>query len=86
MDTAAEVLLIIVSSVLSVFLVILIIVGIWFVKVLKQTKKVMEHAENVAGSVEQAAAAIERTATPLSVIKLIGGIIGATSRAKKRKG
>jgi cytoskeletal protein RodZ len=86
MDTAAEVLLIIVSSVLSIFLVVLIIAGVWFIKVLKQTRKLMEHAENVADSVEAAASAFERTATPLSVLKIISGIIGQASRQKKRKG
>jgi hypothetical protein len=85
MDTAAEVLLIIVSSVLSIFLIVLIIAGVYFVKVLKQVKKLTEHAENVAVSVESAAGAFEKAASPLAVLKIIGNIVEQTSRIRKRK-
>jgi predicted PurR-regulated permease PerM len=86
MDTAAEVLLIIVSAVLAIFLLVLIFVGVWTVKLIKQAKRVLEHAENVADSVEAAASAFERTATPLSVLKIISNIIGQTSRTKRKRG
>jgi cytoskeletal protein RodZ len=86
MDTAAEILLIIVSAVLAIFLLVLIFVGVWTVKLIKQAKRVLEHAENVADSVEAAASAFERTATPLSVLKIISNIIGQTSRTKRKRG
>jgi predicted PurR-regulated permease PerM len=86
MDTAADVLLIIVSAVLAIFLLVLIFVGVWTVKLIKQAKRVLEHAENVADSVEAAASAFERTATPLSVLKIISNIIGQTSRTKRKRG
>ncbi|MBX4190972.1 hypothetical protein KW794_02700 [Candidatus Saccharibacteria bacterium] len=86
MDTAAEILVIIVSSVLTIFLVILIIVLVQANKVIKQVKRVTARAENVADSMEAAAAAFERTASPLAIIKIIGNIIDQTSRARKRKG
>ena len=86
MDTAAEVLLIIVSAVLAIFLVVLIIVGVWAVKLIKQARRVMMHAENVADSVEAAASAFERSATPLSVVRLIGNIIGQTAKHRKKRG
>jgi cytoskeletal protein RodZ len=86
MDTAAEILLIIVSAVLTIFLLVLIFVGVWTVKLIKQAKRVLEHAENVADSVEAAASAFERTATPLSVLKIISNIIGQTSRTKRKRG
>jgi hypothetical protein len=65
---------------------VLIIVGIYAIKLVKQARRVMEHAESAADSVEAAAAAFERTATPLSVLKVIGNIIGQSSRMKKKKG
>lgn len=75
MDTAAEVLLIIVSSVLSVFLVLLSIALIYFIRLLKK-------ADEVANSVESAATAVRRSASAAPFVKLINNII---SRPRDRK-
>jgi uncharacterized protein Yka (UPF0111/DUF47 family) len=85
MDSAAEALLIIVSSVLSVFLIVGIIALIYIIKILKQVRRVTERAENVAGSVEAAAATFERTASPLAIIRLIGNIVDQATKVRKRK-
>lgn len=85
MDTAADVLLIIVSSVLAIFLVVLIVAVIYIVKILKQVRRLTERAENVAGSVEAAAGAFERAASPLAVLKIIGNIVEHTAKFRKRK-
>lgn len=84
MDTAALVLLIIVSSVLSVFLIVLIVAGIYFISVLKQVKRITARAESVADTVESAASALERASSPLAVIKLIGKIVEQTAGFKKK--
>lgn len=86
MDTAAEVLVIIVSAVLAIFLVVLIIVLLQANKVIKQVKSITARAENVADSMEAAAAAFERTASPLAIIKIIGNIVEQSTRIRKRKG
>ncbi|HSW78692.1 MAG TPA: hypothetical protein VLF88_01590 [Candidatus Babeliales bacterium] len=85
MDTAAQALLIIVSSVLSVFLIVGIVALVYIVKILKQLRRITDRAENVAGSVEAAAATFERTASPLAILKIIGGIIDQTTKIRKRK-
>lgn len=85
MNTAAEVLLIIVSAVLAIFLVVLIVAIVQIVKILKQVKRVMHRAENVADSVEAATSAFERAASPLAILKIIGNIIEQTTRIRKRK-
>lgn len=86
MDTAAEILVIIVSAVLAVFLIVLIVALVQGIKILKQVKKITARAENVADSMEAAAAAFERTASPLAVLKVIGNIVEQTTRIRKRKG
>ena len=86
MDTAAEILVIIVSSVLAIFLLVLIIIAIYTVKILKQVRRITDRAENVAGSVEAAASAFERTASPLAMLKIISAIVKTASKAKSRKG
>jgi predicted PurR-regulated permease PerM len=85
MNTAAEVLLIIVSSVLAIFLLVAIIASVWVIKLLKQVRNITARAENVADSVEAAAAAFERTASPLAILKVIGNIVDQASRMRKRK-
>lgn len=86
MNTAAEVLVIIVSSVLAVFLIVLIVALVQGIKILKQVKRVVGRAENVADSMEAAASAFERTASPLAMLKIIGNIVDQASRIRKRKG
>ncbi len=86
MNTASEILVIIVSSVLAIFLIVLIIVLIQASKLIKQVKRVTVRAENVADSMEAAASAFERTASPIAIIKIIGNIIDQTTRSRKRKG
>jgi hypothetical protein len=86
MDTAAEILVIIVSSVLAIFLLVLIVIAIYTVKILKQVRRITDRAENVAGSVEAAASAFERTASPLAMLKIISGIVKTANKARNRKG
>jgi hypothetical protein len=85
MDTASEVLLIIVSSILAIFLIILIAAIVYAVKILRQVKRITERAENVAGSVEAAAAAFGKTAGPLAVLKIIGKIMAQANKSRKGK-
>jgi hypothetical protein len=85
MDTAAQILLIIVSAVLAIFLVVLIVALVQIVKILKQVKHVVTRAESVADSMEAATAAFERAASPLAVLKIIGNIVEQTSKFRKRR-
>ncbi|HLG91103.1 MAG TPA: hypothetical protein VI336_03050 [Candidatus Saccharimonadales bacterium] len=76
METAANVLLIIVSAILAVFLLLLSITLIFFIKFLRK-------ADDVANSVESAAAAFRRSATAMPWIRLITNVI---ARTRGRKG
>jgi 1,4-dihydroxy-2-naphthoate octaprenyltransferase len=86
MDTASEVLVIIVSSILAIFLVVMIVALVFVIKILKQLRRITERAENVADSVEAAATTFEKAASPLAILKLIGNIVEQTTRIRKRKG
>jgi uncharacterized membrane protein len=86
MNTASEVLVIIVSSILAIFLVVLTVALVFFVKVLKSVRHITERAENISDSVEAAASTFERVASPLAVLKIIGNIVEQTSKLRKRKG
>ena len=85
MDSAAQVLLIIVSAVLSVFLILLALAAIYMIQVLRRVREIVERAENVAGTMEAAARTFEKTAGPIAIIKLISNIVSAVSGRKKGK-
>ena len=86
METAAEVLLIIVSSVLAIFLVILIIAGVYLIRVLREAHRLAVKAEDAVQRVESAASTLGRTLSPVAAWKLIGGIFNQGSRDRRKKG
>lgn len=73
MDSASQVLLIIVSSVLSIFLVFATVVAIYLIRVLKR-------AEQMADSVESAANAVKRGATAAPIIRIISKLVSRKGR------
>ncbi|KKU19895.1 MAG: hypothetical protein UX30_C0006G0025 [Candidatus Saccharibacteria bacterium GW2011_GWA2_46_10] len=77
MDTAAEVLLIIVSSVLAVFLIIAAFALIYAIRL-------MRRADQVADSVESAASAVRKGAAAMPFIRLISAIVNRRGRGKVR--
>jgi ABC-type multidrug transport system fused ATPase/permease subunit len=85
METASLVLLIVVSSALTVFLIVLIVAGVYFINVLKQVKKITAQAENAVDSIEAAAAAVQRSTSPLAVLKLIGNIVSQASKMNNKR-
>ena len=85
MDSDTQTLVIITSSVLVVFLIIGIVALVYFIKLVKQLRRVTEHAENVVDSVEAAASTVQRAATPMAFLKVISNIIDGASRMRKGK-
>ena len=69
MNEAAQVLLIIVSSVLSVFLVILIIIGVELMKLMSAVKKVVARAERIADSAQVVGEYLKKSAQHTSITR-----------------
>ena len=86
MNNTAVVTLIVVSAALTVFLILFSVALGYFISILKQVKRITERAENVADTVESAANTFEKVASPLAVLKVIGGIVESAGRFKRRKG
>ncbi len=76
METAAQVLLIVVSVVLAIFLLLLSVALVFFIKFLRK-------ADNVADSVGTAATAFRRSVSAMPFIRLISNIIARKSRGKE---
>ena len=83
MDDAAQLLLIIVSSALTVFLVALVIALVFLIQLLRRVKRLSERADHVADSVEAAANAFQKTAAALAIFKFVSSIIKGASRSRR---
>lgn len=71
MEQATEILVIITSSVLVIFLLISIFLLIQIIAVIKRIKHLAERAETVADSVESIGAAFQEAAQSRKILKLI---------------
>ncbi len=85
-NNAASILVIIVSTVLAIFLISAIIALVYFIKFIKQLRRITDHAEIVAESVETAANNIGKVASPLAFLKLVSNIVNQASKYNRRKG
>jgi ABC-type multidrug transport system fused ATPase/permease subunit len=86
METASWVLLIVVSSALTIFLIVLIVAISYFIGILKQVKRITTQAESAVDSLESAATNFRDSASPLAVLKLIGNIVNQASKMSRKKG
>lgn len=85
METASWVLLIVVSSALTLFLIVLVVALVYTIGILKQVKRITTQAESAVDSIEAAAAAVQRTASPLAVLKLVGNIVSQASKFNRKR-
>lgn len=85
METASWVLLIVVSSALTLFLIVLVVALVYTIGILKQVKRITAQAESAVDSIEAAAAAVQRTASPLAVLKLVGNIVSQASKFNRKR-
>ena len=86
MNTAAEVLLLIVSGVLAIFLVVAIIAGIKLIQVLRSLRHITEQAEKLADSAEAVGEFFRKSAGPVALGKLVANVAESVVHRKKNKG
>ena len=77
MDLATQILVIIVSSVLTIFLVAGIVVSVLAAKLLKEIRQLVGRAEQLADSAAQLGELFKDASGPLALIKLIRNIINS---------
>lgn len=74
--------------ILSVFLAIVLILGIVLmvkiIQIVKHIKYITEQAEQVADRAEHISAFFERTATPVALLKLISNFSDVLKKAKRK--
>ena len=86
MNTASQVLLIIVSTTLTLFLILSIILIIKFIQILNHVKHITEKAEKIADNAESVSEFFQKTAGPAAIAKLIANITHSFTKGKKKRG
>ena len=83
MDTASQILLIIVSSFLTLFLLVSIVLIIKVIKVIKSVNRVAEKAESLVSSAEAATELLRKTAGPVALGKFVANMFESVTKRKK---
>lgn len=84
MDTAAEILLIIVSATLTIFLAVAIVATIKLVQILNHLRSLTEKAEKIADSAESVGVFFQKTAGPAAIAKLVANIVHSLVKSHVR--
>lgn len=74
MTTTEQILLIILSIFLAIFLLLSIVVLIWLIKIFRQLKRIIDKAERLTDRAEIIAHFFERTAPHVAIGRLISNI------------
>jgi len=85
MDKASELLVIILSSVLVVFIIVCIVAAIKVVQILNTLKRISEKAENLADSAEAIGSYFQKAATPIAFSRFLHNITEVFIQHKKTK-
>lgn len=82
MSNAAEILVIIVSSVLALFLIVSIILGIYLIKLTAEIRKLARSAQNTVDGIGSAVSGVARLVSPMFVADLVGKYIKKFTKKK----
>lgn len=85
MNGYERILVVMLSSFLTIFLVLGIAVLILIIKIGRSVKRVTEKAEHLADQAENITELFERAAAQLTIGRAIGGLAGLFTRVKKSK-
>lgn len=82
MDQAAEILVIIVSSVLAIFLVVAIILGIYLIKLTAEIRRIARTAQNTVEHIDSAVVGVSKLASPVFFAEIIGRYVKKFTKKK----
>lgn len=84
MDTAAYILLIIVSATLSIFLVAAIIALVKINQILGDMRRIAQKAEKIADKAEAVGEFFQKTAGPVAVAKLVSNVVESFNKSRNQ--
>lgn len=83
MDQAAEILVIIVSSVLAIFLIVGIVLGIYLVKLTGEIRRLTKSAQSTVSHIDSAVSGVGKFTSPLFVAKFVSTFIKKVTKKRK---
>ena len=83
MDQAAEILVIIVSVVLTIFLIISIILGVYLIRLTAEIRRIAKSAQVTVSNIETAVAGVSRLASPIYVAEVLNRYIKKFTKSDK---
>lgn len=84
MDQAAEILVIIVSCVLTLFLIVAITLGIYLIKLTSEIRRLTKTAQNTVSHIDTAVVGVSKITSPLFLADLVNRYIKKfTTKIKK---
>lgn len=84
MNTASEILVIIVSVILSIFLLVSIILVVYITKLVKDLRAVAAHAEKVITSAESIGDVFRKSAGPVSLLNFARTVMQTVAEHKNK--
>ncbi len=88
MNTAEQILVVVLAGFLALFLLLSIVTLVFTIKLLKQLRHITEKAESIADTAEAVSTFVGKAAGPMAIAKLVKGIVetvrGQTSKRKDK--
>lgn len=85
MDETLKILIIIVSSALSLFLIVGIVVGIVIYRILQDVRRITQKAERVIDSAESVGEIFRQATGPFFIVKLLRNIVKSAKKVMKEE-
>ena len=88
MDNTEQILIILLSSVLTIFLVLCIVATVYVIKLIKSVQRISAKAEALTDKAEAVSEFVQHAAGPVLVGKVLAGISDHffSSKSKRKKG
>ncbi len=84
MDIATQVLIIILSVTLTVFLVVAIILGVYLIKLSAEIRKVAKSAQSTVDHIETAVSGVTKMVSPIFVASLFERVLKRFAKKEKK--
>ncbi len=86
MSSAAEILVIILSSTLTIFLIAAIILAVYLIKLSIDIRKLTKTAQNTVDHIDNAVVGVSRLASPMFVAEMVARYIKKFTKSSEKKG
>lgn len=86
MSSAAEILVIIVSSVLALFLIVSIVLAIYLIRLSVEIRRLTKTAQNTVSHIDAAVVGVSRLTSPMFVAEMVSRYIKKFTKKNDKKG